>query len=67
MEKSYQYSTKYTNHFGITISFLSHNSCDICFLIEKQRLTDCLDLLEKAGYTSDTALFMLAYLQGGAV
>lgn len=49
MEKPYQYSTNYTNHFGIKISFLSHNSCDICFSIEKQRLTDCLDLLEKGG------------------
>ncbi|MEA5559309.1 hypothetical protein [Nodularia spumigena] len=41
-------------------------TADQLFLIYKeQRLTDALEFLEKAGYTGDLTLFMLAYIQGG--
>ena len=32
--------------------------------IKRKEFTRCLDLLEKHGYSSDAALFVLAYLQG---
>jgi hypothetical protein len=48
-------------HFS---SKLSEN-CKLTSLIEQQRFTDCIDLLEKSGYAGDSAVFVLAFLQGG--
>ena len=47
-------------------------SCDcskLTSLIKQKRLTDLIEYLEKAGYTGDTAIVLLAKLQtfGGAV
>ena len=33
--------------------------------IRCHNLTDCLNILQKAGYHHDTAIFILAWLQGG--
>ncbi len=49
-------------------SFLqsSHNYSELTSLVEQRRLSECLQYLEKLGYTGDTALSVLSYLQGGA-
>jgi hypothetical protein len=53
------------NYCTTIISCSYHNCPEIEDLITSCLLTDCLDLLENLGYAGDTALFMLAYLQGG--
>lgn len=61
-KKNYQPDT---NHFNTEIPYPSHDYCEICFLITEQQITDCIEFLEKLGYTGDTALFVLACLQQG--
>jgi len=43
----------------------SYNCGKLASLVEEQRLTDCLEYLEKLGYTGDLALSMLALIQTG--
>lgn len=46
-----------------TILHQTSTKKQITLLINRESLTDALDLLEKQGYTGDTAIFILANLQ----
>ena len=43
----------------------NYYNTDLVGAIKNHHFTDALEILEKSGYTSDVAIFMLAYIQGG--
>lgn len=55
---------KKKKNFDTPIVSDSDNS-ELNHFIKRKEFTRCLDLLEKHGYSSEAALIVLAYLQGG--